>query len=263
MYKYIFFKQSCLKNKKVNIKMNFYYVHLTTIPSRFKYLSMVIDSLYKQTVNIEKIVITIQEKYKRFPNHFIKEQDIQKLKDKYDDKLVIQKIDEDYGPNIKILGALKYFETIENKNNSYMLICDDDLQYDKNLILSYQKSLEKDKNIIYTHFNRERMFNNEIIHELQGADTFLLIPKFFELTSYCKYKEYLEVTISECDESFYVDDLVIQFYIILYCKLKIFPCTEIKRYAISFSIDSLHENRKVKYRNNQTYIYFNKKLKEL
>ena len=240
-----------------------YYVHLTTIPSRFMYLNIVIDSLYKQTVNIEKIIITIQEKYKRFPGSFIKEEDIKKIKDKYDDKLIIQKIDEDYGPNIKILGALKYFETIENKNNSYMLICDDDLEYDKNLILSYQKSLNKDKNIIYTHFNRKRMFNKEIFHELQGADTFLLIPYFFELTSYCKYKEYLELTISECNESFYVDDLIIQFYIMLYCKLKIFPCSEIKRYKISFSIDSLHENNKVKFRNDQTYRYFIKKLKEM
>jgi len=241
--------------------MEYYYAHLTTIPSRFKYLNTVIDSLYKQTVNIEKIVITIQEKYKRFPNCFIKEEDIKKLKDKYDDKLVIQKIDEDYGPNIKILGALKYFETIENKSNSYILICDDDLEYDKNLILSYQKSLNKDKNIIYTHFNRNRMINKEMLYELQGADTFLLIPAFFDLTSYSKYKEYLELTISECNESFYVDDLIIQFYIILYCKLKIFPCTEIKRYKINFSIDSLHENNRVRFRSQQTYKYFINKFK--
>ena len=76
--------------------MNKYYIHLSTIPSRFKYLNLVIDSLYKQTINIEKIIITIQEKYKRFPSEFIKDEYIKKLIDKYDDKLVIQKIDENF-----------------------------------------------------------------------------------------------------------------------------------------------------------------------
>ena len=138
-----------------------------------------------------------------------------------------------------------------------MLICDDDLKYDKNCILSYEKSLSIDKNIIYTHYNKTILFDGQKVNELQGADTFLLIPLFFELTSYSKYKEYLDITIKECPDSFYVDDKIIQFYLLIQCKLKIlFTSIKSKVYTESFCINPLHLDSRAKARMNETYKYF-------
>ena len=175
---------------------------------------------------------------------------------------MIQTIDEDYGPNNKILGAIRFYETIpeENKLDSYIIICDDDNKYDKDITKSYTESiLENNINFIYTHFYSQKCRLKNESH-IQGADTYLLIPEFFKITTYNQYKEYLDKTISECPESFYQDDYVILYYIHIYCKLLSKTVKKIHGYTEVCKINQLHLDQKVYDREKKTIEYFNKLL---
>ena len=48
-------------------------VSMSTIPSRVKNISEIIDKINEQTLKPNKIYLNIPFKYKRFPNHIINE----------------------------------------------------------------------------------------------------------------------------------------------------------------------------------------------
>ena len=110
-----------------------YYFSLTTIPSRIDKLEDVIDSLINQIIKPDKIFIHIPKFYKRFQkciNKFCLTDIIKKYKIKYNDIVVINICDKDYGPATKFIPMMK-MDDIEI--DTPIIIVDDDIIYDKNL----------------------------------------------------------------------------------------------------------------------------------
>lgn len=242
-----------LNDNFYNYKMRFY-VHFATIQPRFNHLHDVIKSWINQTTKIEKIIITTSEADKRFDSL-----DVLNTYKMYPN-LVIQSLKVDYGPNNKILGALKYYETIDgNKDDIYMIICDDDNRYYKDINKSYLESINNNKNYIYTQFHTPK-FRLKNFNHLQGADTYMLTPDFFKVTTYDIYENYLKNVITECPEAFFQDDYVICYYIYIYCKLEIKTVMKIQGYTQATKICQLHLDPLVHEREKKTIEYFNKKL---
>ena len=198
-----------------------YYIHLSTIQPRFPYLNGVINSWLNQNVKPEKIVITTSTTDSRYTSH--------EILDQYNnDNIIIQIIDVDYGPNNKIIGALKFYESLEDKDNVYIIICDDDILYNEKTIKLYKEYIEKyysnKDDYIYTYFYSPycRFINKHYrLEHLQGADTYLLTQKFLSFTTYSIYEEYLKKTITDCSDAFFQDDYVISYFIHFICKLKV------------------------------------------
>ena len=233
-----------------------FYVHFSTIQCRFSNLKNTIDAWTKEKL-IENIIITTSITDKRFTT-------IEPLKQYKSSKLILQTLDVDYGPSNKILGALKFYESIENKDNVYIIICDDDNIYKtKNLIQSYIDSLNIDDNYIYTHFvNNENRIDN--MCHLQGADTYLLSPKFLNYTTYLNYETYLKNIILECPESFFQDDYIICYYIYYICNLKIKTVTKpisYGRFMNDKKFEQMHLNSKIWDREYKTIEFFKNKIK--
>lgn len=89
-------------------------ISLTSIPTRFKYLSETIDSLIKQNA-CNEIRLNIPKKYRRFP-------DWDGSIPKFPSKVNIVRCEEDLGPATKILPT-----ALDHKNSDIqILFCDDD-----------------------------------------------------------------------------------------------------------------------------------------
>ena len=232
-----------------------FYVHFSTIQPRFDYLNDVLTSWNNQSITIEKIIISCSKLDKRLNNPGRLQENI-----KNHPKVEIQFLDYDYGPHNKLLGALQFFESLTDKDNSYIIICDDDSIYTKNIIKSYKESLSENGKSIYTHFDTKQRLKD--INHLQGADTYLLIPDFFKTTLFDTYRQYLDEVIKECEDCLYQDDYVISYYIYKYCNLSINTVKTIGAYfpAHSSNICQLHHDPKVNQREKNTISYFQKKL---
>lgn len=217
-------------------------VHFATYGQRVNYLDATINSWRRQSLRVEDIVITTP-------------QDMTTALLQYNTTLQI--LNTDYGPNNKVLGALKYYEN-SKLDDVYMIICDDDIIYDENTVKVYQESLEKDKTKIYTHFRGDQRLKN--INHLQGADTYLLTPEFFRCTSFEIYENYLKEVIRECPEAMYQDDYVIAYFIYTYCHLEIATLPNRKMYRLAHQVNQLHHDPRLREREEKTTTYFNSKL---
>jgi hypothetical protein len=133
------------------------YVALTTIPSRIilpEFIYNINHLINNQTYPIEKIFITITEKYKRF-TETISSEIIDKLK-KFE-KIEIIIITDDLGPASKYLGPLlhKYEELEDN----IMVVIDDDRYYNKNLIRNFVIGYNSYPTIIFSSGYWKEYFN--------------------------------------------------------------------------------------------------------
>ena len=237
-----------------------YYIHLSTIQPRFPYLNGVINSWLNQTIKPEKIIITTSICDKRYTTHEILEQ-------YKSDKVLIQILDVDYGPNNKILGALKFYENLEDKENIYIIICDDDIIYNEKTVKSYKDYIEKyytnKDDYIYTYFYTPycRFINKFYgLEHLQGADTYLLTRKFLTSTTYAIYEEYLKNSVEACPDIFFQDDYVISYFIHFICKLKVKHVPPYSSYKKNDSIPNdtqMHIDLKVHERECNVIKYFN------
>jgi ACT domain-containing protein len=254
----IYKKTTIVNNHKINNDINII-IHFSTIQSRFNYLSNVLDSLAKQTTNIYKIIITTSIKDNRYNNHNILYDYCKKYEKSFE--VYIQILDEyDFGSNNKIIGAIKYIKDNKIDDNYCVLICDDDLIYNNNLLLSYREMLCENKNIVYTHFRTDKPRLNNIKHHLQGADTYLLPQLFFEKTKLEDYINYLNLSITNCPSTFFQDDYVISFYLYKYANIDVKPVKNNKSYNESVclrNIEQLHLSNKLNERENSTIKYFN------
>jgi hypothetical protein len=227
-----------------------FYVHFASIEPRFDKIIPVIKSIFDQSVSIEKLIITTSLKDKRFTS-------LDKLNIYKNNNIIIQTLEEDYGPNNKILGALKYYESLEDKNDVYILICDDDNLLHKDTVKSYLESLENDKTYIYTHFKTEERIKN--INHMQGADTYILNQDFLNMTTYNIYEEYLKKVIGDCPHAKYQDDYVICYFIYKHCNLKIKRVDKFYLYNSTIKVDQLHTEPDLNEKEQQTILYFKDK----
>lgn len=149
-----------------DIKFNFYpfqsyYFSLTTIPSRIDKLEIVINSLQKQLIKPKKIYIHIPKYYSRFKisiNNI--DEIINNYKEKYNDLVVINICDKDYGPATKFLPMMNIKEI---DDDTPIIIVDDDVIYDPNLSANLLKDSVRYPNSCITAFgitHSAYMFDN-------------------------------------------------------------------------------------------------------
>jgi hypothetical protein len=173
---------------------------------------------------------------------------------KLSDRIIIQVLEdeENYGPNDKIVGALTYANT--HQNPIYMIICDDDLFYHEDTVKSYMDDIKTSKTIIFTHYaiKGERLPG---IQHLQGADTYLLPPYFFEKVTLAEYIDFLDKSSKACPDIFYQDDYMISYYAAMICNMTIKIVSKPLLFRPVHFIEELHQHPLVHQRERNTISY--------
>ena len=115
-------------------------VSLTSIPPRFDYLYITINSILSQTIVPDKIVINIPKKYNNFSNDY-------ELPCFFNEKVIIHNNCKDYGPATKLLGLHNFEVYNDMSEDDIIIIVDDDRIYNdnliKNMILFHEKHIDK------------------------------------------------------------------------------------------------------------------------
>ena len=197
--------------------MNKYIFSLTTIPERFDNLHFTIDSLINQSLKPTKIILNIPKKYIRF-NESINTYKISKFCNKYSNhNLIINLLDEDYGPGTKLVGLIKN-NVINYKSDSvYIVLVDDDHTY-KPYMLEYFDNYNKNNYNNKLKCSSFYCYNNNGITMGQGSDGF-----FIRLELLNQFEHYYNI-IKNYDYINYHDD----YYISYYFHLKQIPIEYIK-----------------------------------
>ena len=185
-------------------------VSLTTLPSRINKIHKVIESILNNTIKPDVIYINIPKFSKKEKKEYIIPDNIKNI-----ERVIINIIDEDYGPVTKIYPTLLK----ENDPESIIICIDDDKEYDKNLINHLVMSSEKYNNkcICITGWNYINLgfialpfithfFKNIVnkVNILQCYNGVLYKRKFFQ----DDFKDYLK--LKKC---FTVDDILISKYL--------------------------------------------------
>ena len=123
---------------------------MTTIPERI--INPWFYNNLKNTLNLNddyKVLLNIPYKFKKTDEEYIIPDNIKELEK---DNLIINRLDEDYGPITKLFGAL-----LNNNipDNSALLICDDDIHYKIDFVNYLYKEYVKDDTKIYSSCHDE------------------------------------------------------------------------------------------------------------
>jgi hypothetical protein len=177
-----------------------YIFSLTTIPSRFNKIYLTIESLISQTIKPDKIIINIPKKYNFRIQGQICKKDIDFLYNKYKRfNLVINIIDNDYGPGTKLLGLFNILNF--DDKNTYIILVDDDMIY-KNYLIEFFSNQKNDVASFYSYKIKDITIG-------QAADLFFIKSNLLKnfLNYYNKIKDF--------DYINYHDDFYISYYFYL------------------------------------------------
>jgi len=185
-----------------------YIISLTTIPSKFENIHFCINSLLKQNIQVEKIIIHIPKVYNfRFDNLSIPQEQINKFLQIYSKyNVYINLLDTDYGPGTKLLGLyhtnlIKFDDSLLN---TYILIVDDDLIYKPHMIKFFDKKASVNTNIQFASYQSYKLHEKYTI--AQACSCFFIKP--ISLNNFLDY--YNE--IKHMDYVNYHDDVYISYY---------------------------------------------------
>ena len=182
-------------------------VGLSTIPGREKFLFKTLNSLLKQTILPNKIILSYCKNYKRFPNKKI---DLNILNHFKTDRIELVET-EDYGPITKLFGIIK--SNVKRTRNTCILLLDDDLIYKKDMIYLFKTQYIKLRGAysFMVYFNQE---NDCFVG--QGADGFLIPNQYLYMI-----ENYYKLCLKKDERLFFHDDLVISKYLsIVGCPLR-------------------------------------------
>ena len=175
-------------------------VSLTTIPSRIKNISKVINSLQNQTLNADQIYLNLPYNFKRFKDYKFNDKDIKDLKDQ---GVNISRCD-DYGPATKLMGSLN---EIRDNYDCVILVDDDHIYHEKTFEIFIKNFNIKKVNYSY-YLNK--IFN---IRMGQCADGFLINTEFLN-----DIEKFYNKYVSNNKNLFHDDDL--WFALFLYLEKK-------------------------------------------
>lgn len=180
---------------------NKYIVSLTTIPSRFDKIENTIDTLINQTLKPNKIILNIPKKYNLRFTESIPDNKINELKNKYiNNNLIINLLDNDYGPGTKLIGLLVNNIIDINEENTYIVLLDDDLKYKLSTLENF--NIYYKDTLVSSYFT---WMHKKIIIG-QGADCFFIKSNL--LVNFLKYYN----LIKNYDYINYHDDYYISYY---------------------------------------------------
>ena len=122
------------------------YLSLTTIPERLVHPWFYNNLQHLMNLNGNYIVLlNIPETFKATGEKYIIPKNILELQNK---NLIINRVNEDYGPITKLFGAL---QNEDISDDSILLICDDDIHYYKDFVNLIHKEYKNDISKIYTY----------------------------------------------------------------------------------------------------------------
>lgn len=216
------------------------YCSLTTIPSRIPKLEKTINSLLRQTVLPDKIIVQIPREYNfRFRGEKVNTKIIDLFYEKYEnyrDIVIFHYVDEDDGPGTKLTGFLKtreyYLSAVLNSNNSFVIVVDDDVEYQKHFIESFAKAIYEngvDAKNVYT-FQKYYIWNiyvNEYLYVAMCVAGFCINCKYLHGFSgfFEKIKKY--------DFVLYHDELYMSYYA---TKLKDMELVDISEHRSGYQV---------------------------
>lgn len=196
-------------------------ISLTTIPPRFKYLYITIESLLNQTICPDKIIIHIPEIYNNYDSI-----DIPKYSN---DKIIINRQTKDYGPITKLLG-LYHSELYNNmSNDDIIIVVDDDRIYNNNMIkymITYHekyidKVLTVDGDEIeqatngFIQTNYKKQPRGVPFKKIGYIDTIHGCNGFVITKNLCPFNNKKIFEINPKNVNYYVDDIVISGFLTL------------------------------------------------
>lgn len=186
------------------MSFNKFYFSLTTIPSRINQIESTLETLVIQSIKPEKIILNIPKQYNLRFTESIDENIINKLKEKFKDFLLINILEEDYGPGTKLLGLI-YNNIIDlTDKNTYIILVDDDILYNINLIkdFNYHNDLNKTAGLSFgINFKDFTYFNIG-----EGVMGFFIKSNILN-----EFKDYYEI-IKSYKSIKYHDDFYISYY---------------------------------------------------
>lgn len=124
------------------------YISLTTVPLRINLwdsFKQNLESLLNQnTSNNYKVVLNIPYHYKNNSNEeYIISDKLQQLAEN-NSKLIINRVNEDYGPIVKITGVL----SVSTNPDDILIVCDDDHFYHEDMLEYHLKKMQQYPNSI-------------------------------------------------------------------------------------------------------------------
>lgn len=108
-----------------------YVITLSSIPPRFPRLALTLETLLRQTVPAERIIVYLPKSYRRFPEWDGVLPEVPK-------GVEIRQVDEDFGPATKLLPALREFAPEQE-----ILFCDDDMDYPRDWAAAFLKQRQR------------------------------------------------------------------------------------------------------------------------
>lgn len=222
-----------LENLKTNIEKVKYnreiIISLTTIPSRLKNCISTIKTIRKQSIFVDKIILSIPLKSIREPSNNIDDYDLnEKILSELND-VTIYRCKKDYGPATKLLGILEIELEKKHKNTDtepLIITIDDDKLYNHDMILNLIKGWERNSLCAVSRTGSIiKNVNNKIkeypfrgcdlkkdinVDILFGSGAILYKPSFFDKSIF-DFK--LVDKNFENNLSFYIDDGYISYYL--------------------------------------------------
>lgn len=226
-----------------------YIIHLTTTFNRINHIDKTLKSLLCQEVQPEKIILSIDRETQKNDKNI------------YDNKICLNVLDNDYGPVQKLVGFLFFVDKNPEYKDYNVMICDDDLEYDRKLSYVYNYELKKSPDACLTTFKKQVRIPG-MIH-IQGADTYLIPSILNEKTDLKSCLTFLDKVFKDCPDSRYQDDYVICFFLNKICGIRTDSIYDYRiYYKISHQQEQLHHSREVHKRENNTVEYFKKLIKD-
>lgn len=174
------------------------YIGLTSTPDRLSFIFPTIKSLLEQTYKNIQIIISIPKVSRKNKKYVIPKF----LSKNNNPKIILYRPDCDYGPGTKLLGTYEYL--IKNnliKNNTLILIFDDDLKYNKYMVNFLLKKYEEN----YTITSMFTTYNSGM-YCLQGYSGVLIPTKNIDNSIFVLYDE---IKDTNC---VYADDYWLSYY---------------------------------------------------
>lgn len=185
---------------------NKYIISFTTIPTRLKNIHLTIDSLLNQIVMPEKIILNIPKIYSLRFKTSVNIISVNELLKKYENKIIINYVDEDYGPGTKLLGLLNNNIIDINQDNLYIILLDDDMICPNDIIKNFNKHANtKDPINIGSYF----VLNINDIPVVFGSSII-----FLKANKLNKFRDYYDI-IKDYDLLKFHDDIYISYYFMI------------------------------------------------
>lgn len=175
------------------------YLSFTTIPERLDRAKKLAEDILKNLTGFEKLIINIPTSYKKFP-FFSKKTSELGFPDH--PKLIINRC-LDYGPITKLVPTLQLYE-IQHQECILIIFDDNEYHLESFKIIAEKQELNPSKSFSYYTYPYKKLSN-----VAQGVD----IISFWNpnLTSFLRF--FQERILNRNRYCFYVDDLVISYYL--------------------------------------------------